>query len=371
MDFDLSEEQRAVATMAEELFADHGGDEHLKGLAAANLTWDEGLWQRLRAAGLFTLALPAEDGGAGLGMLEFALAIEQQGRHLAAAPWWPHHLATLALARFGAPALRARLLAEFAAGRQPCSLVTEVVAPPNLRARPVAAGVQLDGMVPAVPLDLNHRHLLIPVTTGDTGSAARLALIPANLSGVTRVSGLLTDLQPVHDLHFEGARTPFETMLDAAALPWLDARIALCVAAQQLGVLGEALQRTARFTSERQQFGRPLATFQALALRAADAYIEVELLRSTVWQLAWRLDQNLPAEAAARVAKLHAARAGHVVGHTVQHLHGGIGTDLTYPIHRFFLKSQALALIGGGHEAQLARIGAALADQRHEDYLHE
>lgn len=91
----------------------------------------------------------------------------------------------------------------------------------------------------------------------------------------------------------------------------------------------------------------------------AGAYTEVELLRGAVWQLAWRLDAGLPAAAAARVAKFQAASAGHLVGHTAQHYHGGIGADLTYPAHRYFLWARALEMTGGGAEAQLARLGAA------------
>ena len=367
MDFDLTEDHRAVREMADALFAAHGGDEYVKQLADAGRTWDERLWQRLGEGGLFSLALDEEHGGSGLGMLEFALALEQQGRYLASAPWWAHHLVTLAVARFGTAGLKARSLPGLIDGTTPATLAIEAVECGAPKAAPRGDALQLDGVLAAVPIDSLHRLILIPV---QTEAGRRLALIDAALPGVTRTSGVLTDLQPVHDLHFANATVAADSLLTADALPWLEERIALCIGALQTGVLAEALQRTARFTTERHQFGRPLGSFQGLAMRAADAYIEVELLRSTVWQLAWRLDNNLPATAAARTAKLHAARAGHVVGHTVQHLHGGTGTDLTYPIHRFFLKSQALAAMGGGQETQLARIGRELAGPRFEEYLH-
>ena len=182
---------------------------------------------------------------------------------------------------------------------------------------------------------------------------------------------MLTDLQSVSDLTFDNVVVPTDSDLAPAALEWIEPRVALCIASLQLGALVEALQRAADYVSERHQFGRPLGSFQALAVRAADAYIEVELLRSAQWQLAWRLDQGLSATAAAHVAKHHASKAGFIVGHTVQHFHGGVGADLRYPIHRFYLKSQALAAIGGGAEAQLARIGRALASESFKEFIHD
>ena len=186
-----------------------------------------------------------------------------------------------------------------------------------------------------------------------------------------RTRGLLTDFQPVCDLAFDNAEVPADSDLGEAALEWLEPRIALCISALQLGVLAEALKRAAAYVSERHQFGRPLGSFQAIAVRAADAYIEVELLRSALWQLAWRLDYGLPAIAAARVCKHQASQAGHLVSHTAQHFHGGVGADLQYPIHRFYLKSRALEMTGGCGEAQLARIGRDLASEPWEQYLHE
>lgn len=376
MEFSLDTEQRAIAAMAAQLFASHGSDAHVRQLAEAGITFDAPLWRQMLQAGLFGLCLPEALGGSGLGHLELALVLEQQGRHLAAVPWWAHHLLTLAITQHGTPALQTRLLPGLVDGATPAALVTEVADRTALRATRTASGWLLDGAVAAVPLEQEHVLLLVRAET-ESGPRVFLVELAAALPSagptahLTRTSGLLTDMSPVHDLHFDALPLAADALLAEATLPWLEEHIDLCVAAQQLGVLGEALRRTAAFTSERQQFGRPLGSFQGLAMRAADAYIDVELLRSTVWQLAWRLDQGLPATAAARVCKQQAAKAGHAVGHTVQHLHGGAGTDLTYPIHRFFLKSQALALTGGGHEAQLARIGRALAGASCEEYLHE
>jgi alkylation response protein AidB-like acyl-CoA dehydrogenase len=112
--------------------------------------------------------------------------------------------------------------------------------------------------------------------------------------------------------------------------------------------------------TERKQFGKAIATFQGVALRAADAWIDVEALRGVVMQAAWRVAAGRPASAAIATAKWWAATAGSRVVHTAQHLHGGIGSDIEYPIHRFFLWSKQNELLLGGARQQAARLGAHL-----------
>jgi acyl-CoA dehydrogenase len=138
--------------------------------------------------------------------------------------------------------------------------------------------------------------------------------------------------------------------------------VGLC--AQQLGVVGRALELTAAYTKERIQFDRPIATFQAVGQRAADAYIDVEAVRLTLWQAAWRLAEGLPAATEVEVAKFWAAEAGHRVAHTAVHLHGGTGVDIDYPLHRYFIAAKALEFALGGSTDQLLRIGASLAATR-------
>ena len=135
-------------------------------------------------------------------------------------------------------------------------------------------------------------------------------------------------------------------------------QLGLC--AISLGVAEEALRRTAEYASSRKQFERPIGAFQGVAMRAADGFIDVEAMRSTYWQAVWRVDQGLPAEAEVATARWWACRAGHRVVHTAQHVHGGIGADTDYPIHRYFFWSQHLEVSLGGASEQLARIGALM-----------
>jgi alkylation response protein AidB-like acyl-CoA dehydrogenase len=137
------------------------------------------------------------------------------------------------------------------------------------------------------------------------------------------------------------------------------AMLGLC--ALELGVVERAVRITAQYAGERKQFDRPIGSFQAVQMRAADAWIDVESIRLTTWQAAWRLDAGLPASDAIRVAKFLAAEAGHRITYAAQHLHGGIGVDVDYPIHRYYLWSKMLELTLGSGARQLAALGESIA----------
>jgi alkylation response protein AidB-like acyl-CoA dehydrogenase len=146
-----------------------------------------------------------------------------------------------------------------------------------------------------------------------------------------------------------------------AMLDWLLPRATVALCAMELGVASRALRTTATYTSSRQQFERPIATFQAVAQRAADAYIDVESIRVTTWQAAWRLSEGLAAGEAVAVAKLFAAEAGHRVVYAAQHLHGGMGFDVEYPLYRYYLRSKQIELTLGNASEHLTRLGQMLA----------
>jgi 3-oxocholest-4-en-26-oyl-CoA dehydrogenase beta subunit len=292
--------------------------------------------------------------------LELMLVLEQQGRTLAPVPLWRHQLAAAALAKFAAPALQAQLPA-LVHGTQLASIGLEGLFDSRgigLQATRAGTGWVLHGRAVAVPQAQLARWLLLPATT-DIG--VRLFAVPPDSPGIEWVEGRLTQHEPAADLHFDKAALPETALLSEPALAWLQPRAIACVAALQLGVAAEALQRAVAYTSTREQFGHPLATFQALSQKVADGYIDVETLRSTLWQLCWRLDAELDVSAAASVAKIWAAECGHRVSHAAQHMHGGIGVDTSYPIHRFTLWSRALESSLGTAAVQLEVLGQQLA----------
>jgi alkylation response protein AidB-like acyl-CoA dehydrogenase len=135
----------------------------------------------------------------------------------------------------------------------------------------------------------------------------------------------------------------------------------------QLGVSERALDMTARYVRERLQFGVPIGSFQAVQHRAADCYIDLEAMRWTTWRAVERVADGVPAARECAVAKFWAAEGGARIAAAAQHLHGGIGVDLDYPIHRFFLRSKALELALGGATPTLARLGRDLASTGPEE----
>ncbi|MCP4827294.1 MAG: acyl-CoA dehydrogenase, partial [Proteobacteria bacterium] len=145
-------------------------------------------------------------------------------------------------------------------------------------------------------------------------------------------------------------------------LQWLLQRANVGHCALQVGVTEEAMRRTAEYVSERKQFGIPLGTFQALAMRMADSYIDVEGIRSTYWLAMWRLSEGVDARAEVRIAKWWACDAAHRVVSTAQHLHGGMGADVEYPIHRFFLMAKLISFSLGNATQQLEQLGQLLAE---------
>jgi len=147
----------------------------------------------------------------------------------------------------------------------------------------------------------------------------------------------------------------------AQVMQWLELRAETAICALQLGVTEEALKRTAEYTCERKQFGAAIGSFQAVAMQAADAFIDVEAIRSTYWLALYKLESGQDARAEVRCAKWFASDAGHRIVYRTQHLHGGMGADLEYPIHRFFLWAKHLGLMLGGGSVQIAKLGALLA----------
>ena len=148
-----------------------------------------------------------------------------------------------------------------------------------------------------------------------------------------------------------------------AIVEWIVERASAALACLAIGVCDEALRLTAEYAKTRKQFDQPIAMFQAVGHRAADAYIDNEGIRLTALQAAWRISEGLPAAKQIAVAKYWAADAGQRVVHAAQHLHGGIGVDKEYPLHRYFLYAKQLELTLGGSTSQLLRLGKLLADE--------
>ena len=212
-------------------------------------------------------------------------------------------------------------------------------------------------MVPAGPLaDL----FIVPA---ETSSGLTVFLVHCDDPGVAVVPQNLSGQEVSARLELDRATVPHERVLGtigegAAIVEWLNERLTVAVCAEQLGVLEGALALTSEYAKTREQFGRPIGTFQAVSQRLADGYIDVLGARLTMWQAAWLLSEGLPATQEIAVAKLWAADAGHRVAHTTVHVHGGVGIDLDGEAHRYFTAAKRLEFALGGTTDQARLIGA-------------
>ncbi|MGJ8686564.1 MAG: acyl-CoA dehydrogenase family protein, partial [Spongiibacteraceae bacterium] len=144
-------------------------------------------------------------------------------------------------------------------------------------------------------------------------------------------------------------------------LRWATERSTAAVCAHQLGATDTAMRMTASYSAERQQFGVPIATFQAVGHRAANCFIDVECLRLNTYQALGRLAANLDASNEVHIAKIWAGDVGHRVSYASQHLHGGTGIDRDYPLWRYctWLRHNEMQL--GGSAKNLALLGKRIA----------
>jgi len=372
MDFTFTEEQGAVSEAAAAVFDGMAGSDRVAAVEATDDRFDDALWAELAKANLLGLAVAEEHGGSGLGLTELCLVLEQQGRAVAPVPLWATVvLGALPLARFGSPAQQARWLPGVVSGEHRLSAaLADVAGSPNrptLRALPAGDGWELRGTAHVVPQAHLAARVLVPVQTDD-GTA--VVLVDPRAAGVHVERATTTDRQVHPHLHFDGAAVLGDEVLagpgdGAAVVAWMLERARTGLCALQLGVTEEAVRRAAAYLNERHQFGRPLSSFQGTMLRAADAYIDTEAIRVTTWQAAWRLDTGRDAAEAVAVAHWWASEAGQRVVHATQHLHGGLGADVSYPIHRYFLWGKQIELMLQGPSAELARLGQLLARELH------
>lgn len=370
MDFKFSEDQTAIRELAYQIFTDRATDEFLLAFSRGEATYDDTLWATLAEQGLLGIAVPESAGGTGLGFTELCLVLEEQGRRVAPVPLYASIvLGGLPIAEFGSQEQRPLLTAMVAGEAKFSAAIAELGMNSALQTTVVATATDdgwiLDGSKAAVPDGAVADYILVPAVTGDETS---MFIVPTATDGVavTPVEVGISGQRAAH-LSLVGVKLPAEALLGSVGqgeeiLDWLEERANVAHCALQVGVTEEAMKRTAAYVSERKQFGIPLGSFQALAMRMADSYIDVEGIRTTYWLALWRLSNGKDARAEVRAAKWWACDAAHRVVCTAQHLHGGMGADVEYPIHRFYLLAKQISYALGNGSQQLEKLGQLLAE---------
>jgi alkylation response protein AidB-like acyl-CoA dehydrogenase len=371
MDFTFTEEQETITKVARQLFEHRVTPERLTELEAGDVRYDAALWRELATSDLLGIALPEKVGGSGHGFVELALLLAEVGWSVAPVPAY----ATLLLgadtiARYGDDGQQQRFLPDVVIGSR--LLTAGLTEPgrsdptnPATTAQRDGSGWRLDGTKELVPA-AQVAHTMLITATLDDGEVG-LFLLDANAAGVDIRPAATTNGEPHADVFLNGAVVSGEDRLPGNGKEMVEslyARALVGLCAIQLGVTERALRIAASYTTEREQFGRPIGSFQAVQQRMADAFIDVEAIRWTMWQAAWLLGQGGPPGREAGIAKFWAAEAGARVAATVQQVHGGIGIDITYPLFRYFLWAKHNELTLGSASAQLARLGAGYVEGR-------
>ena len=374
MDFSYSDEQKELRELARKILCDLASNERLKDVEAKTPVFDPELWGELARANLLGLAVDESYGGLGFGFFELCLLLQEVGRAVAPVPVYATSLlGALPIAAFGSDEQKRDWLPRVASGEAILSgalveLAATDVCDVQTTATPSGDGFRLRGEKSLVPAGSLAARIVVPARLGED---VALFLLDPTARGVRVERQKTTDRQPYAHLTLDDALVPGSERLPGAgsgtgALRWLADRATLGLCAIQLGVGERALEMTAQYARERIQFDRPIGSFQAVHQRAGDAFIQMEAIRVTFLEAALLLaagETGPHVDDAVAVAKYWASEGGQFTAYACQHLHGGIGIDVDYPLHRYFIWSSQIEHSLGCASEQLQRLGSRIASR--------
>ncbi|MEJ8658487.1 MULTISPECIES: acyl-CoA dehydrogenase family protein [Streptomyces] len=381
MDFTFTEEQQAAVEAAKAVFSGVAPD----GVPSPALTpgavaddIDRALWARLAEADLLSLVIGPEHDGAGLDPIALCLVLRESAKVLARVPLLETSAVAMTLQRHGGAELGSRLLPRIGRGELVLTAAANGRTGHDPAERAVTARREpgdatawtLDGVQTAVPWAQIADVIAVPAHAED--GRAVLALVARDRDGVALAEQVSTSGELFAEVRLDAVRIDDSEMIDAeGAWEWLRELLATGTCALALGLGERVLAMTSEYTGKREQFGFPVATFQAVAVQAADRFIDLRAMEATLWQAAWRLTASekrggaasgaLPLYGDVAVAKIWASEGVRRVVQTAQHLHGGFGADTDYPLHRYHAWAKQLELSLGPAAAHEEALGDLLA----------
>ncbi len=393
MDFTYTEEQAAIEELSGRVFSDLCTQDRMKALEATSGDtgpFDSQLWARLAEAGLIGVGLGEDVGGGGMDFLAVALVIEAAGRSAAYAPVIETMVyGAWVIDEFGTTAQRERWLPDVCAGKQILTtaipeevdgLIVDGAIPATRARRDSKSLWSIHGVKACVPAGLVATTILVPALIddssddGDEGVTIGIFAVDPSSPGVRITRQDTTAGRPEAVLELDGVVVDDSCRIGADGsdpsghsqrtgeiLPRVIERATAALCIYQAGACAAALSLLSEYTSNRRQFGSPIAAFQAVGQRAADAYVDTQAIKLTALQAAWRISRGLSCSREVAAAKYWAAEGGQRVLHAAVHLHGGVGVDRDYPLHRFYLLTHQIELTLGGATASLRRLGSTLA----------
>ncbi len=364
MYFDLTDEQQAIKSTAHDFLAARYKSERIREIAESEHGFEQSDWEEMAELGWPGLALPEEWGGQGLGVVELAVLFEEMGYALAPSPLLSNTVAGLALALCGSDEQRGRLLRPLAEGRLRGAPALWDAGTPGavgeftMEARADGDSVVLDGEKVLV-MDAAAADFLLVAT-----SDGRRHVVECEAPGVSIAPSTSIDLtRRLYAVRFDGVSVAPEDSLPAAGPDYFDVffRICVAVAAESTGIAQRTMEMAVSYAKDRQQFGRPIGSYQAVSHRCAQMLLETENSRSTVYGAAWAADaepESLPRIAS--MAKAYASDAGWRVPDASIQVHGGIGFTWEHDLHFFLKRGKANAALFGDAKWHRERVADAV-----------
>ncbi|OAN42348.1 acyl-CoA dehydrogenase family protein [Mycolicibacterium iranicum] len=301
----------------------------------------ENSWEALVSGGVMALAVPERLGGDGVGLAEIATALTEIGRHGTISP---------ALVTLGATAVLLDLATEaqqdrFLAGVGKGSIVTLALNEPGaqLPERPSVslAGGKLSGTKIAVGYVAQADRLVV---TTDSG----VAVVSAKADGVTVAKTPAANGSDEYVVTFADVELGDDDVLKGATVHRVNQLVLATIGAFASGLVAGALRLTADYVATREQFGRPLSTFQTVAAQLSDVYIASRTISLLSTSVVWLLSEGLDAEDDLAVLGYWLTSQAAPAMRLCHHLHGGMGMDITYPMDRYYSSIKDLTRILGG-----------------------
>jgi alkylation response protein AidB-like acyl-CoA dehydrogenase len=376
MDLTLSPDQRMIRDEAARFLAERAGSDDLRALIESGERWNPGLWRSIATElGWCAMAIPESDGGLGLGATEVVVLMELAGARLAPVPLWSTLcLATPLLLELADGAGRSRLLARIAQGE---IAVTVALGDPGaadggapaIRARTTDDGYVLDGTLQRVVDAEAADVVLVPATLDDGGTG--LFALERGIGAELTPLEMLDTTRPIARLLLRDVALPGAARLDqggvsAGAMARALDFAALGLAAEQIGAARAAMDLTLAYISERVQFGRTIASFQAIKHRCAELEVAFAEARALAYGIAAGLVDSADEERNQDIAALRVLAddlAKRAAREAIQ-MHGGVAITWEYDPHFYFKRAQASSVLLGARDAHLDRIAAGLLGER-------
>ena len=368
---EFTPDQQMIREEAQRFLREQSSSEAIRRVVDTGASHDAVLWNSIsRELGWCAMAIPEEFGGLGLGATEVAILMELTGARLACVPFWSTVcLAAPLLQSAGSEEAKVKYLGAIAAGEMAVTVayadlsVADAAATVAVKAIRAGGGYRLDGKVAQV-IDLEVADVVLVPAQLDDGTTALFAL-PRDGGQAVKPLKVLDGTRPIATLDL-ALEVSAESRVDDAGVGADQFQQALTLAnlglaAEQLGATQGALDVTLAYIAERVQFGRTIASFQAIKHRCAKLVVDVAETRSLVFGAAQGLGTSA-AESALEIAgaRVLASDLQFRAAEEAIQLHGGVGFTWEYDPHLYFKRAQASAALLGAREAQLDRIAASV-----------